>query len=142
MSRRYLLDTNMVSYVVSGEAETARDAVRRLAPTDSVLVSAISEAELRFGMAKAPGQTVRIARMERFLAKAQVLAWGHEEALVYGELRARLEAQGKPLGPLDLLIAAHALAVDATLVTHDAGFSKLNTLGLSRSLQIVDWLVL
>lgn len=139
MSQRYLLDTNMVSYVVSGEAETARDALRRLAPEDTVVVSAISEAELRFGMAKAPGQTIRIARMERFLSKAQVLPWGHDEAVAYGELRARLEAAGKPLSPLDLLIAAHALAAEATLVTHDAGFSKLHTAGVE--LPMVDWLV-
>jgi tRNA(fMet)-specific endonuclease VapC len=139
VSQSYLLDTNMVSYIVSGASAAARAQLLRLDGKSAVYVSAISEAELRFGMAKGPKHSIRIAMMERFLMKAAVLPWGHEEAVAYGELRARLQASGSPLGALDTLIAAHALAVDAVLVTHDKAFHKLNKTGLERVLQVVDW---
>ena len=77
--------------------------------------------------------------MERFLSKATVLPWGHEEAVAYGELRARLQAAGSPLGALDTLIAATCLSIDAVLVTHDKAFGKLRQVTLKRALQIVDW---
>jgi tRNA(fMet)-specific endonuclease VapC len=139
VSHSYLLDTNMVSYIVSGASAAARAHLLRLDGKSAIYVSAISEAELRFGMAKGAKHPVRIAMMERFLAKATVLPWGHEEAVAYGELRARLQIAGAPLGALDTLIAAHALAIDAVLVTHDKAFGKLRQAGLERALQIADW---
>jgi tRNA(fMet)-specific endonuclease VapC len=129
----------MVSYIVSGASAAARAHLLRLDGKSAIYVSAISEAELRFGMAKGAKHLVRIAMMERFLAKATVLPWGHEEAVAYGELRARLQIAGAPLGALDTLIAAHALAIDAVLVTHDKAFGKLRQVGLERALQIADW---
>jgi tRNA(fMet)-specific endonuclease VapC len=139
VSRSYLLDTNMVSYIVSGASAAARAHLLRLDGKSAIYVSAISEAELRFGMAKGQKHPVRIAMMERFLMKAPVLPWGHEEAVAYGELRDRLETAGTPLGALDTLIAAHALAIDAVLVTHDKAFHRLNKAGLVRAPQVVDW---
>jgi tRNA(fMet)-specific endonuclease VapC len=139
VSQPYLLDTNMVSYIVSGASAAARAELLRLDGKSAVYVSAISEAELRFGMAKGPKHSVRIAMMERFLSKATMLSWGHEEAIAYGELRARLQAAGTPLSALDTLIAAHGLSKDAVLVTHDKGFGKLKQARLERALQIVDW---
>lgn len=129
----------MVSYIVSGASAAARDQLLRRDGKSAVYVSAISEAELRFGMAKGPKYPLRIAMMERFLTKATVLPWGREEAIAYGELRAGPQGAGAPLGALDTLIAAHALAIDAVLVTHDTGFRKLKQAGLERPLQIVDW---
>lgn len=129
----------MVSYIVSGASAAARAQLLRLDGKSAVYVSAISEAELRFGMAKGPEHSIRIAMMERFLMKATVLPWGREEAIVYGDLRARLQAAGTPLGALDTLIAAHALAIDAVLVTHDKAIHKLNKAGLERALQVADW---
>jgi tRNA(fMet)-specific endonuclease VapC len=139
VSESYLLDTNTVSYVVSGASSAARSQLLRLDGKSVVYVSAISEAELRFGIAKGPKHATRIAMLERFLMKATVLPWGHEEAVAYGELRARLQAVGSPLGALDTLIAAHALALDAVLVSHDKAFHKLHKAGLERGLQVVDW---
>ena len=139
MSQSYLLDTNMVSYIVSGASQRARAQLLRLDARDAVYVSAISEAELRFGMAKGAKHVTRIAMMERFLAKATVLAWDREAAVAYGTLRAGLERSGTPLGAMDTLIAAHALAAGAVLVTHDAAFHKLRSLGLKPVLQAVDW---
>lgn len=139
MSQAYLLDTNMVSYIVSGASAAARSQLVRLDGKSAVYVSAISEAELRFGMAKGAKHSIRIAMMERFLAKTVVLPWGHQEAVAYGELRARLQVAGSPLGALDTLIAAHALAIDAVLVSHDKAFHKLNKAGPERALHVADW---
>jgi tRNA(fMet)-specific endonuclease VapC len=139
VSQPYLLDTNMVSYIVSGASEAARAQLLRLDGKSTIYVSAISEAELRFGIAKGPKHLIRIAMMERFLTKAAVLPWGHEEAVASGELRAHLQTAGSPLGALDTLIAAHALAIEAVLVTHDKAFHKLNKARLNRVLQVVDW---
>jgi tRNA(fMet)-specific endonuclease VapC len=63
--------------------------------------------------------------LEGFFAKIQVLPWGREEAQTYGSLRAKQEATGKPLGNLDMLIAAHAISAEAILVTNDRAFSNL-----------------
>jgi tRNA(fMet)-specific endonuclease VapC len=139
VSQPYLLDTNMVSYIVSGASAAARAQLLRHDGASAVYVSAITEAELRFGMAKGPKHPVRLAMLERFLAKAAVLPWGHEEAVAYGELRARLQTAGSPLGALDTLIAAHALAIDAVLVTHDKAFHRLKLVHMDRKLQVVDW---
>jgi predicted nucleic acid-binding protein len=65
VSQSYLLDTNMVSYIVSGASQRARAHLLRLDPAGMVHVSAISEAELRFGMAKGAKHATRIAMMER-----------------------------------------------------------------------------
>lgn len=129
----------MVSYIVSGASQRARAHLLRLDPAGMVHVSAISEAELRFGMAKGAKHATRIAMMERFLGKATVLAWDHDAAVAYGALRAALERAGTPLGALDTLIAAHALAAGAVLVTHDAAFHRLRTLAMKPGLQVVDW---
>jgi tRNA(fMet)-specific endonuclease VapC len=139
VSQSYLLDINTVSYVVSGASPAARSQLLRLDGKSAVYVSAISEAELRLGIAKGPKHATRIAMMERFLMKATVQPWGHEEAVAYGELRARLQMVGLPLGALDTLIAAHAVALGAVLVSHDKAFHKLHKAGLERGLQVVDW---
>lgn len=135
MIQSYLLDTNIVSYLVSGASAAARSQLLRLDRENRVYVSAVTEGELRFGMAKGPRHPTRIAMMEHFLSKVTVLPWGHEEAIAYGELRTRLQAAGSPLGALDTLIAAQALALHAVLVSHDKAFHKLKHLGL----RVVDW---
>ena len=135
MSQSYLLDTNMVSYIVSSASAAARTQLISLEGKSPVYVSAITEAELQYGIAKGPKHPIRIAMMQHFLVKATVLPWGREEAAAYGELRARLQAAGSPLSALDTLIAAHALAIGAVLVSHDKAFHRLKHVGL----QTIDW---
>ena len=71
--------------------------------------------------------------MEEFLQRVDCLPWTDATAATYGKLRAELALKGKPLGPLDLLIAAQALETDATLATNDAAFRQV------RGLTIEDW---
>jgi tRNA(fMet)-specific endonuclease VapC len=91
-----------------------------------VVISAITTAELRFGVeASARFETNRL-KLERFLANFEIAAFHDAASRHYGELRARLMARGTPIGPLGTLIAGHALALKAAVVTHNVGeFSRV-----------------
>ena len=82
-------------------------------------VSSITVAELEFGAAASKRQGDNFKRLERFLLDLEVIAFDRESARPYGPLRAALQAQGMPIGPMDFLIAAHALALKAILVTNN-----------------------
>jgi tRNA(fMet)-specific endonuclease VapC len=123
-----MLDTNMVSYIIKGVSLAARDHLNALASEHSACISAITEAELRFGLAKLRQSAQRIAAAERFLAHTKVLPWGRAEAAVYGPARARQEAAGKRLDNLDMLIASHAIATHSILVTRDQAFHHVQGL--------------
>jgi len=121
MSARFLLDTNIISHLVARRLPSAERRIVRLAP-DQILVSAISYGEVWFGLNRRPSKiSVRDATADFFL-EAQVLPWTRKTADIYSHLRADLEKIGKPLGSLDLLIAAQALEAGATLVTNDRAF--------------------
>lgn len=128
----YLLDTNCASYVIRGSHP---ELLRKLQahPVTSIAISAITEAELLYGLARKPGATALAAAVESFLRHVQALTWGSHAAARYGMLRAQLEAAGTPLGGMDTLIAAHALSIGATLVTGDKAFRRV------RGLKVEDW---
>jgi tRNA(fMet)-specific endonuclease VapC len=128
MNTLYMLDTNMVSYIAKGHSQAARARMLNLAKDEIVCLSAITEAEIRFGLAKRPEAVALRERMEWFLAAIKILPWGSEEAKAYGALRAKMESAGKTLENMDLLIAAHALAQGAVLVTNDKAFAQVNDL--------------
>jgi tRNA(fMet)-specific endonuclease VapC len=123
--QRYMMDTNTVSYIVKEESPVARAKLAGLQADEIGCLSIITEAELRCGLAKSPNAYALRSAIEGFFAKIQILHWGREEALAYGSLRAKQEAAGKILGNLDMLIAAHAIAVGAVLVTNDKAFAQV-----------------
>jgi tRNA(fMet)-specific endonuclease VapC len=129
-----MLDTNIFSDIVKGKSLAARAKLANLQHEEVACISAITEAELQYGLAKSPKATVIRSVVEAFVAKIQVLPWGRQEALIYGALRAKQESAGKPLGNLDMLIAAQAISVGAILVTNDKGFLQLADLPAT-----VDW---
>jgi tRNA(fMet)-specific endonuclease VapC len=132
MASLYLLDTNIASYVIKGD----RPAVRRhllAVDMESLAISAITEAELRFGVAKKPGAIRLQEVVDEFLMRVSILPWDSAAALQYGQLRASLERKGTPMENLDLMIGAHALALGAILVTNDHAFSRIE------KLKIEDW---
>lgn len=124
----YLLDTNMVGYIVSGRSQAARMAMVEGMEQARVTISTITEAEILYGLEKRPGATRLRAAVEALLASVEILAWDSEAAMAYGTLRARLTAAGKSLSAMDMLIAAHAVATDAILVTRDAAFLQVDSL--------------
>jgi tRNA(fMet)-specific endonuclease VapC len=108
-----------------GNSQASRAKLAGLLNEEIACISAITEAELQYGVAKSPkAKTLRPA-LEGFLAKIEILPWERDEAYAYGRLRAKQEAAGKPVGNLDMLIAAHAVSVGAILVTNDKAFSHV-----------------
>jgi len=120
-----MLDTNTVSYILKGKSPAARARLAALGPDEVACISIVTEFELEFGLAKNPNaQNLRRA-IQWFLARIQVLPLGSAEARAYGQLRAQQEAAGRPLESMDMLIAAHAIAVGAVLVTADTVFDSV-----------------
>ena len=126
-----MLDTNMVSYIVKGRSLVASARLLALKDDEVACVSAITAAEIRYGLAKKPEATALKALMDGFLASIQVLPWGRAEAKAYGRVRARLEKSGRSLGNMDMMIAAHAIATGAVLVTNDQDFAQVDDLHAS-----------
>jgi tRNA(fMet)-specific endonuclease VapC len=132
MPVRYLLDTNTASYVIKGNFPRVRERLLKV-PMAEVGISAVTEAELRFGVARKP-EAVRLkTAVEEFLLRVEVSPWDSAAAEQYAEVRADLERTGKPMGNLDIMIAAHALAAQVVLVTHDHVFRRI------KRLKIEDW---
>jgi tRNA(fMet)-specific endonuclease VapC len=113
-----MLDTNIVSELIRNPA--GRAAQRARAVGDSVCVSVIVAAELRYGCAK-KGSPQLLRKVEEFLAEVPVLPFDVPADGEYGGIRAELEAAGRPIGSNDLLIAAHAYTLGATVVTANVG---------------------
>jgi tRNA(fMet)-specific endonuclease VapC len=132
MATRYMLDTNMASYVIKGNIPRVRQRLVKV-PMAQVSISAVTEAELRFGVARRPEALGLKTAVEEFLLRVDRLPWDSEAAQQYARVRAALERDGELVGNLDLMIAAHALAVRAVLVTHDRDFRHV------RELRIEDW---
>lgn len=127
-----MLDTNIVSELIrhpNGQA-----AQRARAAGDAVCVSVIVAAELRYGCAK-KGSSQLLRKVEEFLAEVPVLAFDVPADSEYGSMRTKLEAAGGPIGSNDLLIAAHAYTLGATLVTANTReFRRI------RALNVENWL--
>jgi tRNA(fMet)-specific endonuclease VapC len=128
MSRLYMLDTNTVSYILKGKSPAARARLASLGPDEVACISIVTEFELEFGLAKNPDAESLRGAIRWFLARIQVLPLGSPEARAYGQLRAQQEAAGRPLESMDMLIAAHAIAVGAILVTADNVFNSVSGL--------------
>jgi tRNA(fMet)-specific endonuclease VapC len=127
MALEYLFDTNAASDLMKGQQPMLTQRFVTAAQ-GSIALSAITEAELRYGAARRPESVrLRIA-VEATLANLPVLPWDSAAARAYGHLRAHLERVGRPLSSEDLLIAAHALSQGLTLVTRDQAFSIVDGL--------------
>lgn len=123
-----MLDTNICSYILRRHPGSV---VERFAEqTDGIFLSAIVVAELRFGAEKST-KPLFAQQVEDWLSGFAILPWPESAARHYAALRATLERQGNPIGNMDLLIAAHALAENAVLVTHNAReFQRIDGLKL------------
>lgn len=121
---RYLLDTNIVSHVIKGTSAAAQQRLQQV-PMTALAISAVTLGEMQYGLAKCghpPGLTQLI---HEFLLRVDVLPWDAHTATCYGDLRSRCQASGITLGALDMMIAAHAVAADCTLVSDDRAFARI-----------------
>ena len=133
MSLRYLLDTNIISDLVRRPRGKVASRIAEVGE-DSICTSIIVAAELRYGAEKS-GSKQLSERVDLLLSALEILPLEPPADRRYGELRQHLTRRGIPIGPNDLLIAAHALAADVTLVT-------ANTREFERvpSLRVENWL--
>lgn len=119
---------------MSGRSQAARQTFKLEREQSTVAISAITQAEILFGLESKPAALRLRESVEELFGTLQILSWDSHAAHAYGRLRARLAPAGKPLSALDMLIAAHAVSANAVLVTHDKAFLQLHA-----SLDVVDW---
>lgn len=124
MSRRYLLDTNVVSHIMQGR-DAALLARLTQVPVGQAAMSSITLAELEYGLHR-KGQPPRLRQaLTEVLLRMDVMPWDEQVATCYGELCNSLETRGISLSDFDMMIAAHAVAVDITLVSRDKAFAQV-----------------
>ena len=132
---RYMLDTNILVYVLNAR-EHHQAVLERFDAEDprDLVVSSITFAELRFGVEKSRRREASRKALHEALDAINVVPFDADAAETYGAVRAGLETSGRPIGPLDTLIAAHALSLDLTLVTGNVReFSRV------RRLRVENW---
>ena len=134
---RYLLDTNILSDMMRTPEGRAAQRFRSLLVGDEsvhLCTSVIVQCELLFGLRRRT-QPRWHTQYQRLMESLDVMSLQADAVLHYAQLRAHLESAGTPLSPNDLLIAAHALALDATLVSADVAFARVP------GLRLENWLV-
>ncbi len=130
---RFLLDTNILSDLVRNPQGRIAARIAEVGD-DAICTSIIVAAELRFGAAKKGSERLTI-QLERILAAIDIQPFDAPADAAYARLRAQLEAAGSPIGGNDMLIAAHALAIDRTVVTdNEREFVRIS------GLQVENWL--
>ena len=124
MSKRYMLDTNVVSHIMQGrDAELLAHLTK--VPVGQASMSSVTLAELEYGLHR-KGQPIRLRNaLTQVLLRMDVLPWDEDVATCYGELCATLETQGISLSDFDMMIAAHAVAANAILVSRDKAFTQV-----------------
>ena len=115
---RVLLDTNICIYMIKNRPPEVRKHFEQFVPGD-IAISSITVAELHYGVETTTSSEQNPPPLEAFLLPLQLSLVDAESALVYGKIRAALERQGAPIGGMDMLIAAQAIAQGFTLVTHN-----------------------
>jgi tRNA(fMet)-specific endonuclease VapC len=129
---RYLLNTNTASYIIEGTIPSVQRPLVKV-PMAQLAISTVSEAELPRGVARRRDVTELETIVKELLLRLTILPWDSEAAQEYGRLRATLEREGQPMGNLDMMIGAQAIALDLILVTNDQAFRRI------KKLKVEDW---
>lgn len=130
---KYMLDTNIIIYLKNHRSEAALRRFTKRSPRE-LCISSITMAELEYGVFKSSKPSQNQIALTTFLSQIEVIPFDTEAAIEYGAIRTYLEQKGQPIGANDLLIAAHAKALNLTLITN-------NTREFSRipSLKVENW---
>ena len=125
---RYMLDTNICIYVIKHKPETVFQKLQNINPED-VCISSVTYAELVHGVEKSAAVEKNRLALSMLLANMEILDFDVDAADCYGKIRAVLEKKGTPIGPLDIMIAAHAQSLGYTVVTNNMKeFSRVSAL--------------
>ncbi len=130
---RYLLDTNTCIYLIKHHPPEVKQRLGTLS-VGEVAVSSIVIVELWYGIAQSTKKKHNEAALEDFLKFVTILDWPRQASPEYGRIRAHLKKKGTPIGAMDLLIAAHAVALDAVLVT-----DNISEFGRVPRLKVENW---
>ena len=115
---RYLLDTNICSYILKNRPLSVKQKFDEVG-AEQLCISSVVLAELYYGAARHPKSVIIRKEIDDFASRLLVVAWDEQAANHYGTIRAALEKVGTPVGAMDMLIAAHARSMGATLVTNN-----------------------
>ena len=113
-----MLDTNVCIELLRGRAPGILERLRKF-EIDEIAISSITLAELQYGVAKSKSPSRYEVLLAEFCAPLAILPFDNIAAETYGRVRAALDRTGTPIGPLDTLIASHALSLGVTLVTNN-----------------------
>ena len=128
----YVLDTNTLIYYFKGQGQVAENFANVSA--QEISIPTIVFFELQVGIAKSTSPAKRTQQLQELMSRVNLVLFNREAALAAAKIRAELEQQGTPIGQMDVLIAGTAIALQATLVTHNIKeFSRVS------GLTIVDW---
>ena len=124
----HLLDSNICIYILKNKYLQIQSRIEAVG-IENVSVSSITVAELEYGAAKSNNPDQARSRLYEFLVPFEILDFDTKAAECYGRIRSDLERKGTPIGPLDFMIAAIALAHNATIVTNNENeFIRINDL--------------
>ena len=124
MTQRYLLDTNVISHIMQGRDAKLLAKLSKL-PIGLAAISSVTLAEIEYGIQRRGSPTKLRNALTQVMLHMDILPWDASAATCYGELCSSLEAQGINLSDFDMMIAAHAVALKATLVSRDKAFAHL-----------------
>jgi tRNA(fMet)-specific endonuclease VapC len=131
---KVMLDTNICVYIIKQNPEAVLARFRAFQVGD-VGISTITLAELQYGAMKSARPKQNRESLKEFVAPLDVASFDNAASEAYGEIRVALEKSGRPVGAMDLLIAAHALSLDARLVTNnEKEFKRV------RGLRVENWI--
>jgi len=116
---KYMLDTNICIYIIKNKPIKVLNKFKKIDPKD-VCISSITSSELWFGVYKSSSFERNAIALEEFLSPLTIVEYDNPASKVYGKVRSQLEKKGKVIGSMDLLIAAHALSLELTLITNNS----------------------
>ena len=130
---KLMLDTNICIYIIKQRPEKVLKRFLKYQLGD-IGISAVTLSELRYGVAKSLHRDKNSAALDEFITSLEILPFDEQAALAYGQIRATLEKAGRPIGSMDLLIAAHALSLRLILVSNNVG-----EFGRVAGLKLLNW---
>jgi len=134
----YLIDTNICIYIMNNHPPEVVQKCRKIG-VGNICISSITVSELQYGVCKSKQIKKNIKRLEEFLGPFEIISYDENASTYYGEIRSLLEKQGNVIGPLDMLIAAHALSENLTLITNnEKEFKRIKSLKVENWVKLIE----